>query len=165
MNLLLGYLSVIISAIASGPATTATVAVTGGPHAGNYSLDAEAPCEIESHKAPAPKHSFNVMLGAPGNNGSSIENPKVMTVLALRVPDADHSTGNSQFLSEMSFGDPPSHGTHYAVDTRPGAKDGSGSGTITIAQHGAQASVDFDVKTADGVQFKGVIQCSRLLRD
>lgn len=165
MNLLLGYLSVIVSAIASGPATTATVAVTGGPHAGKYSLDAEAPCEIESHKAPGPKHSFNVMLGAPGNNGSSIKDPKVMTVLALIMPDADNATGRSQFLAEMTFGDPPLHGTHYAVETRPGEKKQAGSGTITIAQQGAQASVDFDVKTADGVQFKGVIQCSRLLRD
>jgi hypothetical protein len=165
MHLLLGFLSAIISALASSPATTGTVTVTGGPNAGNYSLDAEAPCEIESHEAPEPRHSFTVMLGAPGNNGSSIKDPKVMTVLALIVPDADHATGNSQFMSEMTFGDPPLHGKHYAVDTRPGGKKSSGGGTITIAQHGAQASVNFDVKTADGIQFKGVVQCLRLLRD
>lgn len=165
MNLLLGFLSATLAALATGPATTATVTVTGGPHAGKYSLDAEAPCEIESHSAPKPKHSFSVMLGAPGSNGSTIKDPKVMTVMALRVPDADHGSGNSQFFAEMTFGDPPSHGTHYAVETRPGETKQSGSGTVTIGQHGAQASVDFDLKTADGVQFKGVIQCSRLLRD
>jgi len=165
MNLLLGSLSVILTALASVPATTATVTVTGGPHAGKYSLDAEAPCEIESHDAPKPKHSFTAMLGAPGNNGSSIKDPKVMTVLSLIVPDADHASGNSQFLSEMTFGDPPLHGTHYAVDTRPGGKNGGGSGSLTIAPHGTQAVVNLDVKTADGVQFKAVIQCLRLLRD
>ena len=165
MGFLFGFVSAFVSALASGPATTAVVTVTGGTHPGKYSLEAAAPCEIESHSAPKPRHSFSIMLGAPGGNGSTIEDPKVMTVMALLVPDADHAGGNGQFRSEMSFGDPPSHGTHYAVETRPGEKNQSGSGTVTIGQHGAQASVDFDVKTADGVQFKGVIQCSRLLRD
>ena len=164
MTFLLGFVSAIVSALSLAPAATATITVTGGPHAGSYTLEAAAPCEIESHESPKPKHSFSIMLGAPGADGKSIENPKVMTVMALRVPDADHGSGNGQFFSEMAFGDPPSHGTHYAVETRSGAKS-SGSGTVTIAQHGAQATVNFDVKTADGVQFKGVIQCSRLLRD
>jgi hypothetical protein len=165
MNLLLGFIYAFVSALAAGPATTATVTVTGGSHAGDYSLDAAAPCEIESHDAPKPGHSFSIMLGAPGSNGGTIKDPKVMTVLALRVPDADHATSNGQFRAEMSFGDPPSHGTHYAVETRPGEPNQMGNGTLTIAQHGAQARVDFDLKTADGVRFKGVIQCSRLLRD
>ena len=165
MNLLLGYLSAILAAIASVPATTATVTVTGGPNAGKYSLDAEAPCEIASEDAPKPKHSFSIMLGAPGNNGSTIKDPKVMTMLTLIVPDADHGTGNSQFLSEMTFGDPPLHGQHYSVDTRPGGRNTGGSGSLTIAPHGAQAVVNLDVKTADGVQFKAVIQCLRLMRD
>lgn len=164
MNLLIGFLSAIVAALATGPAATATVTVKGGPHTGNYSLEAGAPCEIEAHDPPKPRHSFSIMLGAPGANGRTITDPNVMTVLALRVPDADRATANGQFLSEIAFGDPP-HGTHYLVDTRPGGKATPGSGTLTISQHGSQATVNFDVKTADGVEIKGAIQCTRLLRD
>ena len=164
MNFLIGFISAILSAAGIGPATTGVVTVTGGPNAGNYSVAAEAPCEIDTEHPPKPKHSFSVVLGAPGSNGQTIRDPKVMTTLALIVPDADRASGNGQFFSEMSFGDPPLHGKHYKVETRPGQTGATGSGTVGIVVHGAQATVNFDVKTADAVEFKGVIQCSSLLR-
>jgi len=78
----------IASTLAAGPATTARVTVTGGPNAGTYDLDARASCEFAEEKPPAPKHSFYIMLGAPNADGRTIKDPKVMTVMYLRVPDA-----------------------------------------------------------------------------
>jgi hypothetical protein len=164
MKALIILIAAIASTLASGPATTATVSVTGGPNAGKYDLDAQASCEFSEEKAPKPKHSFYIMLGAPNANGRTIKDPKVMTVMFLRVPDADRRTPGSQFLAAFIFGD-PSHGSHYEVETRPGEKAPAGSGSVTIAQHGEAATVSFDAKTAAGIEFKGTIQCTDVLRD
>ncbi len=164
MNFLIGFISAILSTAGSGPATTGVVTVIGGPNAGNYSVASQAPCEIDKEDPPKPKHSFSIMLGAPGSDGQTIKDPKVMTVLSLMVPDADRESGNTQFFAEMNFGDPPLHGKHYKVDPHPEKGAPVGSGAVGIVVHGGQATVNFDVKTADAVEFKGVIQCSRLLR-
>ncbi len=154
----------IASTLAGGPATTGRVTVTGGPNAGTYNLNADASCEFSTEKAPAPKHSFYIMLGAPNAKGRTIKDPKVMTVMYLRVPDADRHTPVSQFWTAFVFGD-PSHGTQYGVETRPGQKNPGGSGSVTIVQHGEAATVTFDAKTVAGIEFKGAIQCTDVLRD
>jgi hypothetical protein len=164
MKALIILIAAIASTLAGGPATTATVSVTGGPNAGTYHLDARASCEFADEKPPAPKHSFYIMLGAPNADGRTIKDPKVMTVMYLRVPDADRRTPVSQFWTAFVFGD-PSHGTRYGVETRPGEKDPAGSGSVTIVQHGEAATVSFDAKTAAGIEFKGAIQCTDVLRD
>ena len=52
--------------------------------------------------------------------------------------------------------------TSYTIDTRPPKK--SGSGTVTVEDHGATALVKIAAATADGVKFDGTIDCKTVMR-
>jgi hypothetical protein len=138
---------------------SALVRVSGGPHAGEYTLrNSDVPCEITAEKPPHPKHQFSVTLGG----FTPSKDPAKLTLLMVIVPDADLRGANRSFFTSINFGD-VSRGTQYNAETRPGEKLG-GSGSVTVAPHGQDATVTFDVKSAEGVTYKGTILCTAVSR-
>jgi hypothetical protein len=140
---------------------TASITVANGPRAGTYLLyNADVPCEITDQLAPLPKHQFSVTLGA----STPSSDPKMLTLLTVIVPNADLRGPNHAFFAAISFGELRDGATHWA-DTRPGERlGGSGTVTITASRHGEDATVQFDVKSADDIALSGVIQCSGITR-
>jgi hypothetical protein len=138
---------------------TALVTVSSGPHAGQYTLrNTDVPCLITAEKPPHPKHQFSATLGG----FTPSKDPKKLTMLMVIIPDADVHGANRSFFTSINFGD-ISRGTQYNAETRPGEKLG-GSGSVTVATHGQDATVTFDVKSAEGVAYKGTIQCTGVNR-
>ena len=139
---------------------TAMVTVAGGAHAGTYFLrNVESPCEITRENAPRPKHEFDVMVGgrAPSNDSTKL------TVLLLTIPDADVKGANTSFSATIIFGD-VGHGTRYEVETRPG-HESSGSGTVSLASRGQDATITFEATSANGVAYKGTMLCVDVSRN
>ena len=161
MRLLLA-LSAVSLALSSGDTdrVTATVTVTGDAHAGTYYLrNVYSPCEINRKNAPAPKHEFDVMAGgqAPVNDSTKL------TVLLLTIPDADVKGANPSFSATIIFGD-VRRGTRYEVETRPG-RENRGSGTVSLATRGQDATVTFEATSVNGVAYKGTMVCVDVSRN
>jgi hypothetical protein len=138
---------------------TAMVTVTGGAHAGRFLVrNADSPCEISEQKAPRPKHQFEVLIGGvtPKTDANKL------TLLMLIVPNADLRGPTHTFFASISFGT-VGHDAEYRTETRPGEK-AAGSGTVTLALHGQDATVKLDATSADGVSYTGTIQCSGVSR-
>jgi hypothetical protein len=134
---------------------TAMVTVAGGAHAGTFIVrNADVPCEIAEQRAPRPKHQFEVTIGGLSQKLDA----KKLTLLMVIVPNADVRGLNHALYTSITFGD-IEHGTQYVVETRPGEAL-TGSGTVTVMPHGQDATVTFDVTSADSVSYKGTIQCS-----
>ena len=149
----------ILTHVSDADRASALVTVGGGPHAGQFTLrNADVPCEITAEKPPHPKHQFSATLGG----FSPSKDPAKMTLLMVIIPDADLRGANRSFFTSINFGD-VSRGTQYNAETRPGEKLG-GSGSVTVATHGQDATVTFDVKSAEGVTYKGTIQCTGVSR-
>ena len=128
--------------------------VSGGPNTGSYILhNDDVPCQITDERPPAPKHQFDVTLGGL----SPSKDPGRLTLLMVIVPNADVKGPNGVFFTSINFGD-ISRGTQYDVETRAGEKV-QGSGSVTIAARGQDATVTFDVKAANGTAYKGTILC------
>jgi hypothetical protein len=138
---------------------TAMVTVSGGAHAGDFGLrNADIPCEVTEESPPRARHQFSVTLG-----GSSRSNdPNELTLLIVVVPNADVRGANHEFFTSIHFGD-VSRGTRYDAETRQGETP-VGGGSITIAPHGRDATVTFDVASAEGVAYAGTIQCTGISR-
>ncbi|MEO6211873.1 MAG: hypothetical protein ABIQ10_17335 [Gemmatimonadaceae bacterium] len=133
---------------------SAMLTVSGGPNAGSYILhNDDVPCQITDERPPAPKHHFDVTLGGL----SPSKDPGRLTLLMVIVPNADVKGPNGVFFTSINFGD-ISRGTRYDVETRVGEKV-QGSGSVTIAARGQDATVTFDVKAANGTAYKGTILC------
>jgi hypothetical protein len=156
MRVLVALVAAAIATIAGdSDRATAMVTVASGAHAGNFLVrNADVPCEITEQKAPRPKHQFEVSIGGLTQKSD----PKKLTLLMVIIPNADVRTSNHAFFASITFGD-IGHGTVYVVETRPGEKL-TGSGTVTMVAHGQDATVTFDVTSADSVSYKGTIQCS-----
>lgn len=76
----------------------------------------------------------------------------------MSIPYADLKGANHAFFTSINFGD-ISHGTQYTAATPPDHTTG-GSGTVTVAPHGHDATVTFDVTSSDSVSYTGTIQCT-----
>jgi len=139
---------------------TAMITVATGAHAGDFLVrNADTPCAIVEQKAPRPKHQFEVTIGGPGPK----IDPKKLTVLTVIVPNADVRGPIHTFFMSINFGD-IIRGTHYITETRVGETPG-GSGAVTIVPHEEDATVTFDVTSADGISYKGAIQCIGVSHD
>jgi hypothetical protein len=138
---------------------SAMVRVAGGVHAGSFLVrSADTPCAITEQVPPHPMHQFEVSIGGPAPN---LE-PKQLTQLTMIIPNADARGPNHAFFASITFGD-IALGTRYVAEMRPGEKMG-GSGTVTLLSHGEDATLTFDVTSADGTSYNGVIQCAGVLR-
>lgn len=145
---------------ADAPAVAATgsvhLQVIGGPRAGTY--DAQMKDGGCSYGLAGPT--------AWGNQYSVVAtDPKAFTSLQLIVPDTKAAAaGTSVFQLTAGFGPLFGSGaTTYTVNTRPNGTK-AGSGQVSVADHGKTGRVTFDVKTADGVELKGTIECTSVMR-
>jgi hypothetical protein len=156
MRILVALAAAAIASLAGdSDRAAAMVSVASGAHAGDFLVrNADVPCEITEQRAPRPKHQFEVTIGGLPQK----IDPKKLTLLMMIIPNADVRGSNHAFFTSITFGD-IGHGTEYVVDTRPGEKP-TGSGTVTVMPHGQDATVTFDVTSADSVSYKGTIQCS-----
>ena len=136
------------------------ITVAAGAHAGTFLVrDTDSPCAITEQRAPRPKHQFEASIG-----GVTTQNdPNKLTHLMLIIPDADVRGPTHSFFAFINFGT-AAGGTAYKTETRPGEKAGGG-GTVTLLPHGQDATVTLDVISADGVSYKGTIQCSGVSHD
>lgn len=141
----------------SGPASLTSVIeleVTGGDHAGHYTAEVT-------------QGGCSAGLTGPNSWGNQYvvdtQDPRTFSSLQMIVPDAGAAaSGTDHFLMTVGFG-PIMNPTNYRVDTR-NSGGGSGSGTVTVEDHGATGIVRFDAKTADGVGLKGTIDCRSVVR-
>jgi len=146
---------VAITTLAGGADTaSAMVTVAGGVHAGSFLVrSADTPCAITEQVPPRPMHQFEVSIGGPAPNPE----PNQLTELTMIIPNADARGPNHSFFASITFGD-IAQGTRYVAEMRPGEKMG-GSGTVTVLTHGEDATLTFDVTSANGTSYTGVIQC------
>lgn len=133
---------------------SAMVTVAAGVHAGSFLVrSADTPCAITEQSPPRPRHQFEVSIGGPAPKME----PKELTQLTMIIPNADVRGPNHSFFASIIFGD-ITHGARYVAEMRAGEKTG-GSGTVTLLPHGEDATLTFDVTSADGTPYTGVIQC------
>ena len=129
--------------------------VNGGPNAGKYETSTE-------------KGGCTYGLAGPTAWGNQIsdpkqKDPKKLNSVQLIVPDTKKAAGGAtEFLLIVRFGPLMGGNTSYTIDTRPPKK--SGSGTVTVEDHGATALVKIAATRADGVKFDGTIDCKTVMR-
>jgi len=138
---------------AAEPKETIHVVITGGPNAGTYDGSTDrGGCSAGMTGA-----------GSFGNQYSLLRenDPKKLNSVQLIVPNAKAAaTGTHDFFLNVAFGRITARVAEYKVDT----EHKSGSGTVTIADKGATAVINFDATTAAGVKLKGTIDCKSVLR-
>jgi hypothetical protein len=129
------------------------VVITGGANAGRYDGTTDrGGCSAGM----TGKGSWGNQYSLPKEN-----DPKVLNSVQLIVPDAKAAaSGTHNFFLNVAFGRITKRVAEYKVDT----EHKSGSGTVTVADHGSTAIVTFDATTADGVKLKGTIDCKSVTR-
>ena len=144
-----------LSTLAGGSdKASAMVTIAAGAHAGSYLVrSADSPCAITEQVPPRPRHQFEVSIGGP----AASMDPKQLTQLTMIIPSADVRGPNHSFFASITFGD-IARGARYVAEMRPGEKMGGG-GTVTVLPRGEDATLTFDVTSADGTSYTGVIQC------
>lgn len=160
MRILIALAAAAIATLAGdSDGATAMVTVASGAHAGTFLVrNSGSSCEITEQQAPRPKHRFDASIG----EAKATIDANTLTLLMLIIPNADVRGPIHSFFTSISFGE-VGHGASYVTETRPGEKSG-GSGTVTLVPHGQDATVTFDVTSADGVAYTGTIQCSGVSR-
>ena len=142
-----------VSLFAAGAKESVHVVIAGGPNAG-------------THDATTDRGGCSAGLTGPGTFGNQFslpkeKDPKKLNSVQLIVPSAKAAAaGTHDFFLMVGFGPLLHRSAEYTVDT----KKGKGSGTVTVADHGATAKVTFDAKTADGVHLTGTIDCNSIVR-
>lgn len=132
---------------------TVHVVIANGPNAGTYEGETDrGGCSAGLTGA----GSFGNQFSMPKS-----KDPKAFNSLQLIVPDAKAAAGGTHdFELHVGFGPIMNRSAEYVIVT----KKGQGSGTVTVADHGATAMVTFDGTTAAGVKLHGTIDCKSILR-
>lgn len=154
------FRSLLVVSIIAAPALfaadvkeTVHVVITGGANAGTYDGTTDrGGCSAGM-----------TGKGSWGNQFSLVKenDPKKLNSVQLIVPDAKAAaSGAHNFSLTVAFGRITARVAEYKVDT----EHKSGSGTVTVADHGATAAVTFDATTAAGVKLKGTIDCKSVTR-
>lgn len=147
-------MSVLTTLSGGSDKASAMVTVAAGAHAGSYVVrSADTPCAITEQVPPRPRHQFEVSIGGPAPSAD----PTQLTQLTMIIPSADVRGPNHSFFASIIFGD-IAQGARFVAEMRPGEKM-AGSGTVTMLPHGEDATLTFDVTSADGTSYHGVIQC------
>ena len=132
---------------------TVHVVIANGPNAGTYDGETD-------------RGGCSAGLSGPGSFGNQFslpkeKDPKKFNSLQLIVPNAKAAAaGTHDFELHVGFGPLMNRSAQYDVDS---AKK-KGSGTLTLADHGATANVTFDATTAAGVKIHGTIDCKSVVR-
>lgn len=132
---------------------TVHVVISNGPNAGIYDGSTNrGGCSAGM----TGKGSWGVQYSLVKEN-----NPKVLNSVQLNVPDAKAAaSGTHDFFLSVGFGRITARVAEYKVDTA----HRSGSGMVTVVDHGTTAIVTFDATTAEGVMLKGTINCKSVMR-
>lgn len=136
---------------------TVHLVVTGGPNAGTYD-------------ASTMKGGCTYGFAGPGSWGNQLsdpkdKDPKHFNSLQLIVPSAKAAaSGTSEFYMVIGFGPLMHRGAEYTIESRSGHGNKSGSGTVTVMDHGTTGTVKFNAKTAEGIGLAGTIDCKSVLR-
>jgi hypothetical protein len=139
---------------AAGPVKeTVHVVIANGPNVGTYDGETD-------------RGGCSAGLTGVGSFGNQFSLPKEkdpakFNSLQLIVPDAKAAAGGTHdFELHVGFGPILKRSAEYEIVT----KKGKGSGTVTVADHGATAMVTFEGTTAAGVKLHGTIDCKSVLR-
>ncbi|HEV8432068.1 MAG TPA: hypothetical protein VGR95_01560 [Thermoanaerobaculia bacterium] len=140
--------------LSAGPVKeTVHVVIDNGPNAGTYDGETD-------------RGGCSAGLTGAGSWGNQFslpkeQDPKKFNSLQLIVPDAKAAaSGTHEFELHVGFGPILKRSAEYEILT----KKGKGSGTVTVADHGATAIVTFEGTTAAGVKMHGKIDCKSVLR-
>lgn len=146
-----------VAAFADGVKETVHVVITGGANAGTYDVSTDrGGCSAGFTGA----GSWGNQLSQPKE-----KDPKKLNSLQLIVPDAKKAAnGTKEFFLMVGFGPLLQRAAEYTVETRAGQK-GTGSGTVTVMDHGTTGMVRFDVTTAAKVHMVGSIDCKEVGRN
>ena len=138
---------------AQQPKESVHLVITGGANAGTYDATTDrGGCSAGL----TGKGSFGNQFSLPKE-----KDPKKFNSLQLIVPDAKAAAGGTHtFYVSVGFGPLINRSAEYKVDT---AKN-SGSGTVTVADKGATATVTIDATTAAGVKLHATIDCKSVMR-
>ena len=133
---------------------TVHVVIDNGPNAGTYQGETDrGGCSAGLTGA----GSFGNQFSVP-----KAKDPKLFNSLQLIVPNAKAAaSGTHDFELHVGFGPIMNRSAEYVIVT----KKGQGSGTVTVADHGATAMVTFEGTTAAGVKLHGTIDCKSVLRE
>ena len=132
---------------------TVHVVIANGPNAGTYDGQTD-------------RGGCSAGLTGPGSFGNQFslpkeKDPKKFNSVQLIVPNAKAAAaGTHDFELHVGFGPLLNRSAEYQVNP----SKGKGSGTVTVADKGATASVTFDATTAAGVKMHGTIDCKSVLR-
>jgi hypothetical protein len=132
---------------------TVHVVIDNGPNAGTYSGETD-------------RGGCSAGLTGVGSFGNQFslpkeKDPKKFNSLQLIVPNAKAAaTGTHDFELHVGFGPILERSAEYEILTGKG----KGSGTVTVADHGATAMVTFEGTTSAGVKMHGTIDCKSVLR-
>jgi len=146
-------LAIVLVALPLFASETVHVVISGGANAGTYDASSD-------------RGGCSAGLTGPGTWGNQFslpkeKDPKKLNSLQMIVPSAKAAAGGTHdFYLSAGFGPLLHRSAEYVVDT----KKGKGSGTVTVIDHGATATVKFDAKTADGVKLAGTIDCKSVTR-
>jgi hypothetical protein len=136
---------------------TVHVVVSGGPNAGTYDASTD-------------RGGCSFGLAAPGAWGNQFslpkeKDPKKLNSVQLIVPSAKTAAaGHNGFFLSIGFGPLMHRSAEYVVETRENQPKKRGSGTVSVVDRGATATITFDATTADGVKLSGTIDCKSVLR-
>jgi hypothetical protein len=136
-----------------GQTTGASVKVTisGGPNAGTYALQTPVGCVIEPQQGTRPR-TLKAAVGEP----AKVANPKTLGSAIFEIPLVAKYP-SSLIDIDLIFGEPSNVAADYYVTTLDDAK--MGSGTVTVVERGATATLNFQAQTDEGVKFAGVLEC------
>ena len=129
----------------------ATVVITGGPYAG-------------THTAQTASGGCSSTGGGKfwGNQLSVPEEPKKLNSVQLFIQDI--KSAPDRFTLTVAFGWSHPKSVEYKVDTQGMLGTKTGTGKVTIEDHGKTAKMLFDVKTAEGIRLEGTIDCKSIFK-
>lgn len=169
--------------LAADAASTATLTVASGPHAGKYTLSSDKACTIGPLDKGRPD-SFSATIISEGmRQGKLASRPNELGTVQIDLPNID-AKHLGEIKVEVAFGDPTARerkgttpGVLYAIDTRPdsalleferevrGTSKLKGKGGAKLQRRGADATFGFWGETANGIRLDGSIECRGVKHD
>ena len=142
-----------------------TIEVTGGPHAGKYTLaSTDSGCLISERKG---VKQFSVNFGIPPTDLRS-KDPKALTSITVNIRNVTSKAPPlADFEASMTFGPlmDTRLGTFYMSGSNTTTGRKGGPGTVMFKESGGKdAMVSFDLQPDSGIVVKGTISCTNPLR-
>jgi hypothetical protein len=167
----------ISAAVAADVASRVDLTLTGGPHAGSYTITSLLGCDFQDYlsdtggEPPAFLGDFGTETRAHSQIGLQRNQLGRVTLIIPNV----RSPRQDVFSLGVTFGDAndrQQRGTFYEIYTVPvelrselelavdGEKPITGRGRVSVDRNTRNATIEFSGETGDGVQIEGVVQCN-----